>query len=145
MDKICSNTNFCFILPIETRNEVEPDIGVLTGTMSYTLGDIAYARSGDKGDSCNIGVIARDPKYLPYIKKYVTTEAVHSYFEHFIDSNEGKVTRFDLPGINAVNFLLEKSLGGGGIASLRPDPLGKSFAQMLLDMELKNMPDLKDL
>ena len=145
VDKICSKTNFCFILPIETGNEVEPDIEVLTGTMSYTLGDLAYARSGDKGDSCNIGVIARDPKYLPYIKKYVTTEAVHSYFEHFIDSNEGKVTRFDLPGINAVNFLLEKSLGGGGIASLRPDPLGKSFAQMLLDMELKNMPDLKDL
>ena len=145
MDKICSNTNVYFILPIETGNEVELDIEVLTGTMSYTLGDLAYARSGDKGDSCNIGVIARDPKYLPYIKKYVTTEAVHSYFEHFIDSNEGKVTRFDLPGINAVNFLLEKSLGGGGIASLRPDPLGKSFAQMLLDMELKNMPDLKDL
>ena len=136
---------FHSLLSIENGNEVEPDIEVLTGTMNYTLGDIAYARSGDKGDSCNIGVIARDPKYLPYIKKYVTTEAVHNYFEHFIDSNEGKVTRFDLPGINAVNFLLEKSLGGGGIASLRPDPLGKSFAQMLLDMELKNMPDLKDL
>ena len=106
---------------------------------------MAYARSGDKGDSCNIGVIARDPKYLPYIKKYVTSEAVHDYFGHFIDASEGKVTRFDLPGISAVNFLLEKSLGGGGIASLRPDPLGKSFAQMLLDLELKNMPDLKDL
>ena len=126
-------------------NELEPETEILQGSITYTLGDLAYARSGDKGDSCNIGVIARDPKYLPYIKKYVTSEAVHDYFEHFIDASEGKVTRFDLPGISAVNFLLEKSLGGGGIASLRPDPLGKSFAQMLLDLELKNMPDLKDL
>ena len=53
--------------------------------------------------------------------------------------------RFEVPGIHAVNFLLDKSLGGGGIASLRPDPLGKSFAQMLLDFELKNMPDLEKL
>jgi len=141
---LCQNTS-CADTQTETGNEVEPDMEVPTGPMTYTLEDLAYARSGDKGDSCNIGVIARDPKYLPYIKKYVTSEAVHSYFEHFIDSSEGKVTRFDLPGIHAVNFLLEKSLGGGGIASMRPDPLGKSFAQMLLSMELKNMPELKDL
>ena len=82
---------------------------------------------------------------LFYIKKYVASEAVHDYFEHIIDASEGKVTRFDLSGISPVNFLLEKSLGGWGITSLRPDPLGKSFAQMLLDLELKNMPDLKNL
>ena len=106
---------------------------------------MAYARSGDKGDSCNIGVIARDPKYLPYIKNQLSSEAVHDYFKHFLDSEGGKVTRFDLPGISAVNFLLDKSLGGGGIASLRPDPLGKSFAQMLLSFELKNMPEMSEL
>ena len=72
----------------------------------------------------------------------MTEETVKEYFKHFIEDG-GKVTRFDVPGINAVNFLLEKSLGGGGIASLRPDPLGKSFAQILLAYELTNMPKLK--
>ena len=91
-----------------------------------------------------LGVIARDPKYLPYIKQKLTSEVVHNYFNHFIEDG-GQVHRYDVPGINAVNFLLEKSLGGGGIASLRPDPLGKSFAQMLLSIELKNLPDLEKL
>ena len=62
-----------------------------------------------------------------------------------IDEDGGQVHRYDVPGIHAVNFLLEKSLGGGGIASLRPDPLGKAFAQMLLSFELKDMPDLESL
>ena len=113
---------------------------VEVGDMTYSLEELAYARSGDKGDSCNIGIIARDPKYLPYIKKYLTEESVQEFFKHFV---QGKVTRFDVPGINGVNFLLEQALGGGGIASLRPDPLGKSFAQMLLSFELTNMPKLK--
>jgi len=116
------------------------NLNVEVGDMTYSLEELAYARSGDKGDSCNIGIIARDPKYLPYIKKYLTEETVGEYFKHFV---QGKVTRFDVPGINGVNFLLEQALGGGGIASLRPDPLGKSFAQMLLSFELTNMPKLK--
>ena len=107
--------------------------------------ELAYARSGDKGNSCNIGVIARNPKYLPYIKQQLTAEVVHEYFKHLIDEDGGQVHRYDVPGIHAVNFLLEKSLGGGGIASLRPDPLGKAFAQMLLTFELKDMPDLESL
>ena len=82
---------------------------------------------------------------MPYIKTQLTPEAVHDYFDHFIDQDDGKVTRFDVHGIDGVNFLLEKSLGGGGIASLRPDPLGKSFAQMLLSFELKNMPSIDEM
>ena len=106
--------------------------------------DLAYARSGDKGNSCNIGIIARDPGFLPYIKAALTEEAVAEYFEHFLDE-KGAVTRYELPGIHALNFLLENSLGGGGIASLRPDPLGKSFGQILLSFPMKNMPSLNDI
>lgn len=119
-------------------------INLKSGANTYKLGDLAYARSGDKGDSCNIGVIARQERFLPYIKHLLTEQVVHDYFKHFIDDG-GKVTRFDVPGIHAVNFLLEKSLGGGGIASLRPDPLGKSFAQMLLSIELKNCPEMSEM
>ena len=98
-----------------------------SGIFHFTLEDLAYARSGDKGDSCNIGVIARHPAYLPYIRQQLTEERVAEFFAHHL---EGKVHRFDVPGIHGVNFLLENSLGGGGIASLRPDPLGKSYAQV---------------
>ena len=138
--RIDENQDFSDVIHSSKKEEISADLEV--GNMNYKLADLAYARSGDKGDSCNIGIVARNPKFLPYIKKYLTEEAVTDYFKHFIEEN-GKVTRFDVPGINGVNFLLEKSLGGGGIASLRPDPLGKSFGQMLLDFELKNMPQLK--
>lgn len=119
---------------------------VQEGSNSYTLLDLAYARSGDKGDSCNIGVIARHPSYLPYIKHHVTEEKVAAFFSHFIDGDAiSKVHRFDVPGIHAVNFLVENVLGGGGIASPRPDPLGKSFAQMLLSLPLNNMPSVEEI
>ena len=97
------------------------------------------------GDSCNIGVIARHPAYLPYIKHYLTEEKVTEYFDRHLSARDGKVTRFDVPGINAINFLLEHSLGGGGVASLRPDPLGKSFGQMLLSFPIDSMPCLQDI
>jgi hypothetical protein len=95
---------------------------LVVGSNTFTLGELAYSRSGDKGNSCNIGVIARHPGYLPYIKKCLTAGAVGEYFGHFFeDSNhDGKVTRFDVAGIDAVNFLLEDVLDGGGIASMRP-------------------------
>ena len=100
-----------------------------------------------QGNSCNVGVIARDPAYLPYIKKSLTSDAVGKYFAHFFPDGQhgGKVTRFDVPGIDAVNFLLENVLDGGGIASMRPDPLGKAFAQMLLDIKISNVPSLKEM
>lgn len=91
---------------------------------------LAWARSGDKGDDSNIGVIARRPEYLPAIRAALTEEAVQRYFGHLVD---GPVERFEWPGIHGLNFLLRHALGGGGIASLRNDPQGKAYAQMLLD------------
>ncbi len=96
---------------------------------------LAWARSGDKGDKANIGVIARDAAYLPYIWATLTEDAIAKRFAHFIEggANASKVQRFFLPGSNAINFLIDAVLGGGGVASLRNDPQGKAFAQILLD------------
>jgi len=91
---------------------------------------LAYGRSGDKGNHANIGIIARRAEYLPYIRAALTKDAVANYMAH---TEHTGVTRYDLPGINGLNFLLENALGGGGIASLRNDPQGKAYAQMLLD------------
>ena len=92
-----------------------------------------------------MGVIARHPAFLPYIKRSLTSDAVGEYFAHFFPSGGGSVTRFDVPGVDGVNFLLEDVLDGGGIASMRPDPLGKAFAQMLLDIEIRNLPSLEEM
>jgi hypothetical protein len=94
---------------------------------------LAFGRSGDKGDTSNIGIIARRPEYLPIIRGQVTEEAVTKQFSHFV---KGTVTRYDLPGFDALNFTLTHALDGGGIASLRTDPLGKAFAQILLSMPI---------
>ena len=90
---------------------------------------LAYGRSGDKGDKANIGIIARQSEYLPYIWTALTPEVVASCFSRFLD---GRVERFLLPGIHAINFVLHDALGGGGIASLRNDAQGKGYAQILL-------------
>lgn len=95
---------------------------------------LAYGRSGDKGDNANIGIFARRPEYQPVLDAEVTEEAVARYFAHRI---EGPVTRWRLPGINGFNFLLRRALGGGGMASLKADPLAKAYAQMLLDMPVR--------
>jgi len=127
-------------VPVQQIEEPE----LVRGTNSIRLGDLAFTRSGDKGNSCNIGVIARDPAYLPYIREQVTVESVTECFEHVFEATP-VVKRFDLPGVHALNFVLEASLGGGGIASLRPDPQGKAYGQILSDVLLKNMPDLDDI
>ena len=90
---------------------------------------LAVARSGDKGNRANIGVIARRPEYLPWLWRALTTEAVAARFRHFL---KGPVERFLLPGPAAINFVLHDVLGGGGVASLRNDPQGKAYAQILL-------------
>jgi len=90
---------------------------------------LAWGRSGDKGDSANIGVIARQPEFLPYLWVELTEAAVAEYFAKFL---QGRVERFLLPGIDAINFVLHEVLGGGGIASLRHDAQGKGYAQRLL-------------
>lgn len=95
---------------------------------------IARGRSGDKGDISNIGVIARSPELLPYLRQQVTPAAVKAYLSHLV---LGEVQRFDVPGMDAVNFLCGNALGGGGIASLRNDPFGKGMAQILLSMPVR--------
>jgi hypothetical protein len=91
---------------------------------------LAVGRSGDKGNAANIGVIARAPEFLPWIRATLTPQAVAAAFA---ESGVSKVERFELPGIHALNFVLHDALGGGGVASLRIDPQGKAFAQMLMD------------
>lgn len=100
--------------------------------LSLPLIRLAIARSGDKGDDANIGVAARRPEYLPYIRAALSEAAVAAWFAHVLAA-PGKVQRWDLPGSSSLNFLLHHALGGGGAASLRSDPQGKAFAQMLLD------------
>jgi len=117
-------------MPVKT---VEQTIVAVDQEYAVPLIKLAWARSGDKGNHSNIGVIARKAEYLPYIRQALTTDAVANYMHHTLDPETGKVTRWDLPGIHALNFLLENALGGGGIASLRIDPQGKAFAQQLLD------------
>jgi hypothetical protein len=94
---------------------------------------LAHGRSGDKGNHANIGIIARRPEFVPLLRDRLTTAVVGGYFRHLC---AGPVTRYELPGIGAFNFLLEDALGGGGVLSLRNDPQGKCFAQMLLDLPL---------
>jgi hypothetical protein len=108
-------------------------------TATVPLIALAYGRSGDKGDNANIGIFARKPEYEPILDSEVTEEAVATYFAHRIN---GKVTRWRLPGIKGFNFLLRQALGGGGMASLKADPLAKAFAQMLLDMPVRVPADV---
>ena len=112
------------------RQAPEPD----GDTVSVPLIRLAYARSGDKGDISNIGVIARRPEWLPLLRAQVTEASVATWLAHLV---KGKVTRFDLPGIHAINFVCEQALDGGGMASMRNDPLGKGMAQILLSMPLR--------
>ncbi len=100
---------------------------------------LAYGRSGDKGDSSNVGIIARKPEYLPWIASQVTAAAVADHLRHLVT---GRVTRYAVPGIDALNFVLEDALGGGGMASLRGDPLGKGMAQIVLAMPVRVPEDL---
>jgi hypothetical protein len=103
-------------------------------TVEVPLIALAHGRSGDKGDIANIGILARDPAFLPVLRRHLTAEAVGAYMAHFA---RGRVERFDLPGLNGLNFLLHEGLGGGGIASLRHDPQGKALAQILLDIPVR--------
>ena len=102
--------------------------------MEVPLARLAWGRSGDKGDTSNIGVIARRTEFMPAIAASLTPEAVRSWLAHLV---EGQVQRFDWPGLNGWNFVLRQALGGGGVASLRYDPQGKSYAQILMDFPVR--------
>lgn len=95
---------------------------------------VAWGRSGDKGNHSNIGIIARKPQWLPWLRAQLTPQAVHDWLAHLV---AGEVQRFDVPGIHALNFLCTEALDGGGMASLRNDPLGKGMAQILLAMPVQ--------
>jgi hypothetical protein len=97
---------------------------------------LAVARSGDKGDHSNIGVMARRVEFLPFIRTALTQTAITTFFKHVLAPNSS-IEIFDLPGIDAINILMRHSLGGGGTASLRADPQGKAFAQQLLDFPVR--------
>ncbi|MBO6703723.1 MAG: DUF1446 domain-containing protein [Pseudomonadales bacterium] len=117
----------------------EPEIpAVPNKTIKVPLRQVAYGRSGDKGNNANIGIIARDPALLPQIYHQLSEARVAEVFHHFL--NGGRVERFFLPGTSSINFLLHDVLGGGGVASLRSDTQGKSYAEILLDTDIE-MPE----
>jgi len=116
------------VLPVTTSSEKLVDVPLVA---------LAYARSGDKGNKANIGVIARKPEYLPYIYAALTEQAVALRFAHFIQSSaSAPVERYLMPGCYGINFLLHDVLGGGGLASLRNDSQGKGYGQLLLDAQI---------
>ena len=102
--------------------------------MKVPLSRIAHGRSGDKGDTSNIGVIAFNDKHYPILAREVTAERVKAHFGELV---LGRVERFELPNLGALNFLLHEALGGGGTLSLRVDAQGKTLSAALLAMEIE--------
>ena len=120
-----------------------------TGNCSYSVYDLAYCRSGDKGNSANVSVIARRPEYLPYLRKHLTEEVVFNHLKQInptaFAGGPETVTRYDWPGINGFNFVLEQSLGGGGVASLETDPQGKAYGSHLTLYKMNNLPHQSEM
>jgi len=106
------------------------------------LYDLAHGRSGDKGDTVNIGVIARRIEYWDTIRNALTTERVAQHFDGMFD---GRVERYELPNLHALNFLLHGALDGGGTVSLMTDAQGKTFSTALLRMEIEVPDQLAEL
>ncbi len=105
--------------------------------MRVRLLDIAHARSGDKGDTANVGLLALRPEWYPVLERHVTRDRVA---EHFSGIIEGSVERYELPNLHALNFLLHGALGGGGTLSLKTDAQGKVYSTALLRMVI-DVPD----
>ena len=118
----------------DLKSIIKPEIPKMNNhdekLIDVPLVKIAYGRSGDKGNRANIGIISRDEKFYPIICNYLTEEVVKNCFSKFL---RGKVEKYYLPGSYSLNFMLDDVLGGGGPASLRNDPQGKAYAQILLD------------
>ena len=102
--------------------------------MKIPLSCIAHGRSGDKGDTANIGVIAYDERHYPVLVREVTVDRVKAHFGDYV---KGDVERYELPNLGALNFLLYDALGGGGTLSLRTDAQGKTYSAALLRMEIE--------
>lgn len=107
--------------------------------MRTALYNLAHTRAGDKGDLCNVGVIARRPEYYPVLVRELTVERVKAWFGPWC---RGRVERFELPNLGALNFVLHEALDGGGLASLRLDTQGKTYGYALLRMEIPVPGDL---
>jgi hypothetical protein len=110
---------------------------MMATTKTVRLGEIAYARSGDKGAGANVGVIARTPAVFEHVRQHLTAEVVEAFFKPM---GVGKVVRYELPNLGALNFVLPGILDGGGSLSLRIDAQGKALGQALLEMIL-DVPD----
>jgi len=106
--------------------------------MKIPLARIAHARSGDKGDTSNIGIIAFDARHYPLLVREVTADRVKHFFGEMV---KGNVERYELPNLGALNFLLHEALGGGGTLSLRIDAQGKTLGAALLRMEIDVTPE----
>jgi hypothetical protein len=119
---------------VPVPQQVVPPEPAPADVVEVPLVALAWTRSGDKGNHANIGVIARRPEFASALRRELTPERIGSCFSHYL---KGPVTRWELPGVHAFNFLLEDVLGGGGIASLRYDPQGKTYGQMLLDLPVR--------
>jgi hypothetical protein len=102
--------------------------------MKIELTKLAHARSGDKGDTANVGVIALKDEFYPILEREITAEKVKNHFGAMV---KGEVERFELPNLKALNFLLHESLGGGGTLSLMTDAQGKTFSTALLRMKIE--------
>jgi len=125
-----------FFDPEELTLDLQPPQPQGLADASVPLVKLAVARSGDKGNHSNIGVMARRPEYLPWIAETLSNAVVVDWMRHVLDPVHGRVERWYLPGSHSLNFLLENALGGGGVASLRIDPQGKAFAQQLLEIQI---------
>ncbi|MEO0576350.1 MAG: acyclic terpene utilization AtuA family protein [Pseudomonadota bacterium] len=124
-----------------TTQRVQPELALLpTSSSCVPLIRLAWARSGDKGDIANIGVIAREPEYAPFIWASLSEARLQRYFAHWLARDAKAIERFWLPGIAAMNVVLHDVLGGGGMASIRTDAQGKGFSQLLLEMPVR-IPD----
>ncbi len=123
--------------PKRVRQETTTSDSATSASPTVPLWSIAHGRSGDKGDTSNIAVLARDPAHYAHLRSTVTVEKVEEYLGHLVS---GTISRYDVPGLHAINFVLSEALDGGGPSSLRTDPMGKGMAQMLLDMQVPAVP-----
>lgn len=120
--------------PAAAANTMTADSANAADCIEVPLIRLAWARSGDKGDTSNVGVIARHPALLPVLREQLGEARVAEWLAHLV---KGRVTRYEVPGIDAFNFVCEQALGGGGMASLRNDPLGKGMGQILLALPVR--------
>jgi len=120
--------------PAPASAEVKPNGAVTSDCVEVPLRSVAVARSGDKANISHLAIIARHEDFHDVLRDQLTVERLRGYFDHLVD---GDVFRYDVPGINALNFMLHEALGGGGTATLRNDALGKAFGEIALDMPIR--------